>query len=172
MQAKEKAVVANEKAKKLNEKYQIEQKLQAAGHAAEKRAAEGLTRVQAEARILDQKYHIQQRAAAARAQATRATTNFVETFNEELSRAQQEQAPPPAGAPPPPAHPSFSPVRGGGGEAPGSSSSGACGGTPTTGDEEGAVCTVCMDAPKTECVRPCGHVCLCRACAVRGGAKP
>jgi ankyrin repeat protein len=35
----------------------------------------------------------------------------------------------------------------------------------TTELEDGLACTVCLDQPKTVCLFPCSHVCLCESCA-------
>jgi serine/threonine-protein phosphatase 6 regulatory ankyrin repeat subunit A/serine/threonine-protein phosphatase 6 regulatory ankyrin repeat subunit B len=35
----------------------------------------------------------------------------------------------------------------------------------TTELEDGLACTVCLDHPKTVCLFPCSHVCLCESCA-------
>ena len=37
-------------------------------------------------------------------------------------------------------------------------------GTPLSTDEQ-TLCVVCMDAPKTHAIVPCGHVCICEGCA-------
>lgn len=36
-------------------------------------------------------------------------------------------------------------------------------GTPLSTDEQ-TLCVVCMDAPKTHAIVPCGHVCICEGC--------
>jgi hypothetical protein len=33
--------------------------------------------------------------------------------------------------------------------------------------DEQSLCVVCMDAPKTHAIVPCGHVCVCEECGER-----
>ena len=49
--------------------------------------------------------------------------------------------------------------------APGTASPPSC--SPSSTDSEHQLCVVCIDSPRSHILVPCGHVCLCAACAER-----